>query len=85
MVVLQNRAGKSVAGVIIEVQRHDDRDKLLAWSVYVAALRAQLACPGSAPRRGPEPAIARWDRRPIGLGHLGLRLTPLVIRMAHNP
>lgn len=85
VVVLQDRAGKPVAGVIIEVQRHDDNDKLLAWPVYVAALRAQLGCPAVLLVIAPEPAIARWARRPIELGHPGFRLTPLVISFADVP
>jgi hypothetical protein len=85
VVVLQDSAGKPVAGVIIEVQRHDDRDKLLAWPVYIAALRAQLGCAAVLLVIAPEPAIARWARRSIELGHPGFRLTPLVISFADVP
>src|SRR5262249_5216423 len=85
VVVLQDRDGKPVTGVIIEGQRHDDRDKLLACPVCVAALRAQLECPAVLLVIAPSPAIARWARRPIELGHPGFRLTPLVISFADVP
>src|SRR5947209_1896678 len=47
------------------------------------ALAAELlrSCAGIAP----EPAVARWARRPIELGHPGFRLTPLVIDFADVP
>jgi hypothetical protein len=83
--VLYDRDGRAVTGVIVEVQLYEDPAKLRAWPVYVAALRARLRCPAVLLVIAPEPAIARWARRPIELGHPGFRLTPLVISFADVP
>lgn len=83
--VLHDRDGRPVTGVIVEVQRKRDRDKLLAWPVYVAALRAQLDCPAVLLVVAPKPSVAAWARRPIELGHPGFWLTPLVIGFADVP
>lgn len=69
--VLYDRDGRPVIGIIVEVQRKKDRDKLLAWPVYIAALRARLDCPAVLLVVTPMPAVARWARRPIDLGHPG--------------
>jgi hypothetical protein len=83
--ILRGPDGRPVTGVIVEVQLHEDRDKLQTWPVYVAALRARLGCPAMLLVIAPEPAIARWARRPIELGHPGFCLTPLVISFANVP
>jgi len=83
--ILRGADGRPVTGVIVEVQLHEDRDKLQSWPVYVAALRARLGCPAMLLVIAPEPAIARWARRPIELGHPGFCLTPLVISFANVP
>jgi hypothetical protein len=83
--VLYNDQGDAIAGVIVEVQRQDDRAKLLAWPVYVAALRAKLDCPAVLLVVAPDPVVAAWARRPIDLGHPGFQLTPLVIGFADVP
>jgi hypothetical protein len=69
--VLHGRDGRLATGVIVEVQRKADRDKRLTWPVYVAALRAQLACPAVLLVVAPKPAVAAWAHRPIELGHPG--------------
>lgn len=61
---LHNRKGRPITGVIVEVQLQRDRDKLLAWPVYVAALRAQLDCPAVLLVVAPRPAVAAWARDP---------------------
>jgi hypothetical protein len=83
--VLHDHDGSPVTGLIVEVQLQEDPDKLRAWPVYIAALRARLRCPALLLVIAPEPAIARWARRPIELGHPGFRLTPLVISFADVP
>jgi hypothetical protein len=85
VVVLHDPAGNPVTGVIVEVQLQGDDDKLLAWPVYVSALRAKLRCPAMLLVITREPAVARWARRPIELGHPGFQLTPLVISFADVP
>jgi len=83
--ILRGSDGRPVTGVIVEVQLREDSDKLQSWPVYVAALRARLGCPAMLLVIAPEPAIARWARRPIDLGHPGFCLTPLVISFANVP
>lgn len=83
--VLRDRDGRAVAGVIVEVQRQKKRRKLLAWPVYVAALRARFDCPAVLLVIAPDPAIATWARRRIEIGHPGFQLTPLVVGFADIP
>jgi len=79
VVVLHDRADRPVTGVIVEVQRQVERDKLLTWPAYVASLRAKLACAAVLLVIAPDPGVAAWARRPIELGHPGFQLTPIVI------
>jgi hypothetical protein len=79
VVILHDRADRPVTGVIVEVQRHIMRDKLLTWPAYVANLRAKLGCPAVLLVIAPDPAVAAWARQPIDLGHPGFHLTPIVI------
>jgi hypothetical protein len=79
VVILHDLADRPVTGVIVEVQRQIERDKLLTWPAYVASLRAKLACPAVLLVIAPDPAVAAWARRPIELGHPGFLLTPVVI------
>jgi hypothetical protein len=77
--VLHDDHDRPVTGVIVEVQRHIDRDKLLSWPVYLTTLRAQLACATVLLVIAPAPDVAAWARRTIELGHPGFQLTPIVI------
>jgi hypothetical protein len=83
--VLHDRDNRPVTGVIVEVQLWTDQDKLLSWPVYVATLRAKLACAAVLLVIAPDPAVAAWARRPIELGHPGFRLTPVVIGFEDVP
>jgi hypothetical protein len=85
VIVLHGRNGRAITGVIVEVQLRKDRDKLRAWPVYVAALRARLRCPAVLLVVTRKPAVARWARQTIELGHPCFRLTPLVISFADVP
>jgi hypothetical protein len=73
------------AAAIIEVQLHYDPDKRRSWPVYVAALRAALACPVYLLVIAPDPSVARRVCAPIELGHPGFELTPLAIELADLP
>jgi hypothetical protein len=81
VVILHDEAGKPVTGVVVEVQRSDDADKLLAWPVYVTALRRKFACPAILLVLAHGAAVAAWARRPIEVGHPGFRLAPLVVEL----
>ena len=85
VVILRDGANRPVTGVVVEVQRRPDRDKLLAWPVYLAALRAKLDCAVVLLVIAPEPEVAAWAQRPIELGHPGFALTPVVIGFADVP
>jgi len=63
--VLHSRNGRPITGLIVEVQLQRDRDKLLAWPVYVAALRAQLDCPAVLLVIAPQAVVAMRARRSI--------------------
>ncbi|TQS28450.1 hypothetical protein [Microbispora sp. KK1-11] len=74
-----------VLAVIVEVQRDRDSDKLWSWPLYLSSLRSRLKCPVMLLVVAPDAAIARWCARPIGLGHPGMVLTPLVVGPAEVP
>ena len=79
VIVVRSPDGIARAAVIVEIQYQADRDKRLIWPLYLTALRARLACPVVLLVIAPLPAVARWARRAIPLGHPGLSLRPIVI------
>jgi hypothetical protein len=85
VVVLRDDSPAPVAAIIVEVQRHVDRSKRRSWPVYITTLSAKLECPVYLLVLAPDPAVARWARAPIALGHPGFRLEPLVIEYAELP
>lgn len=74
-----------VLAVIVEIQRDRDSDKLWSWPLYLSSLRSRLRCPVILLVVAPDEAVARWCARPIGLGHPGLVLAPLVVGPAEVP
>jgi hypothetical protein len=85
VLVLRDRSDRPVTGVVVEVQRHVDRDKRRSWPVYVTALRAKLDCAVVLVVIAPDPDVAAWARQPIELGHPGFRLEPVVISFEDVP
>jgi len=83
--VLYGRDDEPILGVIVEVQLEENSDKLRTWPAYVAVLRAKLRCPAILLVITRDPAVARWARRPIELGHPGFQLTPLVVDYTDVP
>jgi hypothetical protein len=77
--ILRDHENRPVTGVIVEVQRRIDRDKLWTWPVYVATLRAKLCCPAVLLVVAPTPEVAAWARRAIDLGHPRFQLVPIVV------
>ncbi|MCC5580233.1 hypothetical protein IMZ11_31865 [Microtetraspora sp. AC03309] len=67
-----------VLAVVVEVQRDRDPDKHWSWPMYLISLRNRMKCPSILLVICPDPGVARWSRQPIGLGHPGLVLSPLV-------
>jgi hypothetical protein len=76
VVLLSN--GKSVLGIVVEVQLSPDKRKAFAWPAYVANLRARLKCPVCLLVVTVDDATARWARKSIDLGGAN-RFTPLVL------
>lgn len=85
VVVLCDRGNAVVQAVIIEVQLDIDRNKERSWPVYVTALHHKLGCPVVLVVVTPNPKVARWARRPIEIGHPGLRLVPVVVELDNVP
>jgi hypothetical protein len=85
VVVLRDRDACPVTGVIVEVQRDEDRRKRRSWPSYVTNLRAKLDCAALLLVIAPDPAVAAWARQAIEIGHPGFRLTPIVIELADIP
>jgi len=79
VVVLRDRAGVAVAGVVVEVQLSIDPDKRRSWPLYVTALHARHACRTMLLVIAPDARVARWARAPIALGHPGFALIPIVV------
>jgi hypothetical protein len=77
--VLLLEADAPRAALVVEVQLSVDPDKAWSWPVYLANLRARLRCGVALLVVTTDEAVARWAARPIGMGHPGLELTPLVI------
>lgn len=73
------------AAVIVEVQLSPAPDKRFTWPVYVATLRAKLRCPVFLLVLALDPAVARWARQPIALGHPDFALSPIAICVGDAP
>lgn len=70
--------GKPIFAIVVEVQLSRDEDKRKTWPLYLASLRARVACPTALLVVAPDAAVARWCAQPIELGHPGFTLRPLV-------
>jgi len=68
VVLLRDRNGDPVLGVVVEIQRAIDERKRWSWPVYVAALRAQSKCPVALLVVCLDDETAAWGRQPIDLG-----------------
>jgi len=77
--VLQLSDGKTNRfGLVTEVQLDLDPDKLFAWPVYAAGLRAKLRCPVAVLVVAPSARVAQWARKPIATGPWGT-FQPIVL------
>lgn len=77
--VIEDESGTPLAGVIIEVQRQIDPEKLFSWPRYVAALHAQVRCATYLLVIALTDAVARWAAVPIPTFLPGSHWAPLVI------
>jgi len=78
-VVVLTQGQNPVLAVVIEVQLRRDRTKRWTWPVYLTTLRARLRCPSLLLVVCADMSIATWCAQPIGLGHPGWALSPLVL------
>lgn len=85
VVELRDRENATAAAVIVEVQLGVDADKPYSWPVYVTALRAKQRCPVTLLVVTEDPAVARWARKPIKLGHPAFCLEPVVLELDAVP
>lgn len=76
--VIQLFDGKTVLGIILEIQLSQDARKRFAWPAYVANLRARLECPVCLLVIAADEATARWAAKPIDLGGMQ-RFVPYVL------
>jgi hypothetical protein len=80
-VLLEHDSGK--LGVVVEVQRSTDENKLWTWPLYIATLRARERCPTMLLVIAPDRGIAEWCAKEIETGHPGHTLTPPVLQPGH--
>src|SRR5262245_8606924 len=66
--VVQLFDGKSVCGIIVEMQLSADKRKRFAWPAYVVNLRARLKCPVHLLVVTVSDAMTDWAARPIEIG-----------------
>jgi hypothetical protein len=78
-VVLLTGVDGTRLAVIVEVQLRYDADKHYSWPAYLTQVRAAQRCPAVLLVICPNARTARRCRAPIGTGHPGFELVPLVI------
>ncbi len=74
-----------VGAVVVEIQMSRDGRKRQTWPLYVTSVHAELRCPTVLLVVAPDEGVAKWARRPIVLGHPGLRFEPVVIGPTQVP
>src|SRR5699024_7341278 len=83
--VLLRRDGQDVLAVVIERQTGRDGEKRYSWPAYLATLYGRLKCPAVLVVLCPTDSVAQWCAEPIGTGHPGFVLRPLVIGPSGTP
>ena len=82
--VVRYVGGRKALVVVVEVQRRRDPAKRFTWPAYVALLRARFRSDVRLLVVAPDPAVARWCRRPIALGNDAM-FTPTVLSSDEIP
>ena len=85
VVELRDRENAVLAAVVVEVQLDRDPDKKYTWPAYVSVLRARLRRSVTLLVFTSDPAVTRWAKKPIDLGHPGFCLEPIVIQLEDLP
>jgi hypothetical protein len=73
-----------VLGIVVEVQRKVDKNKLFAWPAYVTWLRRELRAPCCVLVVARSERVANWASRTIVIGP-GAALQPQVVRPSSVP
>ena len=84
LVVVLNEGARPMLGVIVEVQRKEDPEKLFSWPAYVAWLRRELRTDVCLLVVTQSERVADWAAHTIVLGPGGA-LQPLVLRPSLVP
>lgn len=84
LVVSLDMGEQPALGVVIEMQRERDDDKLFSWPAYGVSLRHRLRCPVCLLVVTQNESVQRWASRPIGLGP-GSAFRPLVLGPSSVP
>jgi hypothetical protein len=75
-----SRPDPAVRGIVVEVQRRQDRRKRRSWPVYVATFSAFVGgCPVTLLVIATTEKVARWAAKPIKFGEPDGLLRPVVI------
>lgn len=80
-----SRQRRTVAGVVVEVQRGRDGRKRWSWPLYLASLHARLRCPTVLPVLATTDRVARWAAAPIATFQPNSPFVPLVLGPAQVP
>jgi len=84
LVVVLRAGSRPVLGIVVEVQRKEDPDKLFAWPAYVAWVRRKLRADSCVLVITQSERVANWAARTIVMGPGGA-LQPLVLRPSSVP
>lgn len=68
LVLLLDKSGKPVFGIVVEIQLAKSSAKLLRWPLYATTLRVRHGCPVAILVVTPDGGVADWARAPIPLG-----------------
>jgi hypothetical protein len=84
LVVVLRDGSHPVLGIVVEVQRKVDKNKLFAWPAYVTWLRRELRAPCCVLVVARSERVANWASRTIVIGP-GAALQPQVVRPSSVP
>ena len=84
LVIALHEGERPTLGVVLEMQRERDEDKLFSWPAYVTSLRQRLRCDVCLVVVTQQERVQRWASRTIVLGPRGA-FQPLVLGPSSVP
>ena len=84
LVIALHEGERATLGVVLEMQRERDEDKLFSWPAYVTSLRQRLRCEVCLVVVTQHERVQRWASRIIVLGRRG-SFQPLVLGPSSVP